>query len=312
MMGRRFRSALTDWEAADRDPEYLVRGNRLAVFDDWSVASSLSESEREFHDACTAAESAVWRSRRRRRRTIVALLVTVAVVTSTLGVVAVVQARRAEQQAQVAKARELTSAAVAALDTDPELAGLLALAAADTAEPTVDTISVLRRATSANRLSARHAWPDSIDHMVGIALSSDGTLAAYAGPLVRDPDIDRLEVRDVATWSVLWSIETRSYGVDGIWFSPDSTKLVTGLSTWTDEDVPRGVRVYRHAVGRDRGDAWARPVWGDGQRRDINHSDRASVATCRRLVHVGRRRGRSTEFARAGRSGRRRSDPDRA
>ena len=80
--------------------------------------------------------------------------------------------------------------------------------------------------------------------MVGIALSPDGTLAAYAGPLVRDPDIDRLEVRDVATWSVLWSIETRSYGVDGIWFSPDSTKLVTGLSTWTDEDVPRGVRVY--------------------------------------------------------------------
>ena len=194
-------------------------------------------------------ESAVRRSRRRRRRTIVALLVTVAVVTSTLGVVAVVQARRAEQQAQVARARELTSAAVAALDTDPELAGLLALAAADTAEPTADTISVLRRATSANRLSARHAWPDSIDHMVGIALSPDGTLAAYAGPLVRDPDIDRLEVRDVATWSVLWSIETRSYGVDGIWFSPDSTKLVTGLSTWTDEDVPRGVRVYRTRSG---------------------------------------------------------------
>ncbi len=258
IIGRRFRAAMSEWESSGRDAGYLLEGSRLAAFADWADSFRLSGAEREFHDACTRAEDRQHRARRRRRRIAGGMLAGVAVVTSALGIVALAQARRAddnaatalaerdraESQTRVARARELTAAAVSSVGTDPGLAKLLSLAAVDAADATPETISVLRRAVAADRTVARHPWPDSIDRMAAVAISPDGAMVAYAGATVGDPEVDHLEVREVATWSLVWSAETRGYGADGIWFSPDSSRLVVGLSTWTDDDVPVGVRVF--------------------------------------------------------------------
>jgi DNA-binding SARP family transcriptional activator/WD40 repeat protein/tRNA A-37 threonylcarbamoyl transferase component Bud32/energy-coupling factor transporter ATP-binding protein EcfA2 len=263
ILGRRFRSALNDWESSGRDADYLLSGARLAAFDEWSAAATWTAPEREFHAESVGAEETRRRARRRRRRTTAGLLVVVSLVTAALAIVATLSARdaresaaaavverdRAEQQSRVARARELSTAAIAALDTDPALAKLLALASIETAAPTMETISVLRRAMAADVVTARHPWPATFDHMVAVALSPDGTLVAYGGPTREDPDVDRLEVVDVATWSVLWSRETRGHGADGLYFSPDSDTLVMGMTTWMDGDFPLGVDVRSASTG---------------------------------------------------------------
>ena len=263
VIGRKFRLAVADWEASGRSADYLLSAGRLAAFDEWADSASMTEAERAFHHSSIRAEDARRRTRRRRRRATVGSLIAAAVVATALAGLATVSAQRArtsaaaaaaerdraEQQAGIARARELTAAAVSTLGTDPGLARLLILASLDAADPSPEAVSTLRRAVQADVVTARHPWPSEIDHMVAVALSPDASLVAFGGPTRRDLDIDRLEVRDTATWSLLWSNETYGHGIDGLYFTPDSQRLVFGMSAFLDGEFPTAVEVRDAATG---------------------------------------------------------------
>lgn len=116
IMRRRLGVALADWESAGRNEEYLLHGGRLRQFESWSRESDLavSEAEREYLRASRAREEAAGASRRRRRTLLAAALGALAVAAAVLGVIALVQKSRADDQRQIAEEQ----AAVAAAEAD--------------------------------------------------------------------------------------------------------------------------------------------------------------------------------------------------
>ena len=138
---RRLAAAVSEWESAERDPSYLLRGARLDQVHEWvdTTTLALSDADRayvaegvEVQRAVSERERAMERRSVRRLRSLVALGVAAALVATTLTVVAVNQRGRAEDEARVSRARELAAAAVANLDVDAERSILLAMEAVDT------------------------------------------------------------------------------------------------------------------------------------------------------------------------------------
>jgi len=134
-------SAVAEWEAADRDPSFLLRGSRLDQVRAWAETTTLvlSEGHRAYVDESAAVqreleerERAMERRSIRRLRSLVALGVAAAMVATILTVVAMRQRERAEEAARIALARELAAAALANLEVDPERSVLLALEAVET------------------------------------------------------------------------------------------------------------------------------------------------------------------------------------
>ena len=82
-----------------------------------------------------AARTSAAGDRRRRRAVLVALAVAAAV-SAVLAAAALVSRERARDQEALATSRELAASSIAVLDRDPELSVLLALEAAEAAEPT--------------------------------------------------------------------------------------------------------------------------------------------------------------------------------
>jgi DNA-binding SARP family transcriptional activator/ABC-type glycerol-3-phosphate transport system substrate-binding protein len=148
--------AAAEWEAADRDPDYLLSGSRLALHDHrddrTQGAVVLTSSERAFLEASRERrdlavteeaerqrhELELERRARRRLRTLVAVLASAALLGVGLTGYAVVQAREAREArdqavaaSELLRGRELSSLAVARRQTDPELSLLLALHAVD-------------------------------------------------------------------------------------------------------------------------------------------------------------------------------------
>jgi WD40 repeat protein/class 3 adenylate cyclase len=114
---RRLAAAAREWEAADREPSYLLRGSNLAQFDALAAESTiaLTELEREFVDASrTANELELARQRRqnRRLRTLLAGAVGLLVLAVIAGVLALVSRSNAQHEAQVALGRQLGAEAV--------------------------------------------------------------------------------------------------------------------------------------------------------------------------------------------------------
>jgi WD40 repeat protein len=173
---RNHRSLATEaeqWEDADRDPSFLLRGSRLERLEAWAARSgfALNSAEREYLEASLqervaerAAEAAQRRRERfierrsvRRLRALVAVLAASALVATSLTVVALNQRNRAERESMIATARELAQAAVANLDVDVERSMLLALEAVETTYRVDGTVlpeaeEVLHRAVQAHRL----------------------------------------------------------------------------------------------------------------------------------------------------------------
>jgi DNA-binding SARP family transcriptional activator/ABC-type glycerol-3-phosphate transport system substrate-binding protein len=146
---RRLANAAAEWQAADRDPAYLLRGPRLEQSTAWAADTDLSlhPSERAFLESSVAerdAEAAAEQERgrreerlrrktRQRTRQLVGSGVVLALV-ATVAAFAVTQRneanRLARELADTAEPRRLADASVLARD-DPELAMLLALESLD-------------------------------------------------------------------------------------------------------------------------------------------------------------------------------------
>lgn len=256
ILGRRFRAALTDWERNDRHDDYLLTGSRLAPFTGWAGSSSLTPEEQSYYRASRDRDEEERNARRRRRRTLAGILVSAAAIASTLGTLAAVQATRATAEAQLARARELSAAAQAALDTDPSLAKLLAVASADLAEPTVDTLSVLHQAYARDPVIDRYMW-SSGGGFLSTDLHPDGT-RLVASSSIPEP-VGHIEVYDFDLGETIWSYETGhpSIVIDEARFSPDGNWVVAGLywQTGTGSDqAPLSDRLGIHIWDAETGE----------------------------------------------------------
>jgi len=265
ILGRRFRASLTDWERNERHDDYLLTGSRLAPFTSWAETSSLTLEEQGYYRASRDKDEEQRNARRRRRRTLTSILASAAVVASTLGILAAVQATRATAEAELARARELSAAAQAVLDTDPSLAKLLAVASADLAEPTVNTLSVLHQAYARDPVIDRYVWSSGRGFLT-TDLHPDGT-RLVASSSIPEP-VGYLEVYDFDREETIWSYETGhpSIIIEEARFSPDGIWVVAGLYWQADFgsdqaplsdrlgihiwDAETGELIRRHDLGR--------------------------------------------------------------
>ena len=189
---RRLDSAAAEWETADRKPGYLMSGLRLAQLEDWQARTdmTLSPTESEFLAESQAAAAAARRieeerqahelmlERRAKTRTriLLAVLTVAALVSAGLTVFALRESGQAEEAARLSRSRELAAFSVSSLQTDPELAVLLAVEAVETTgsageDVPAEAVDALHRALAALRTVFR------LDSTF-TAISADGSLVA--------------------------------------------------------------------------------------------------------------------------------------
>jgi DNA-binding SARP family transcriptional activator/ABC-type glycerol-3-phosphate transport system substrate-binding protein/energy-coupling factor transporter ATP-binding protein EcfA2 len=219
-MQRTLASETAEWEAADRNADYLLTGTRLALFEQWSAETDLhlTPVEQAFLDTSInqrASREAAEATRREREielerrsvsrlRRLVGVLAVAVIAAAGLTAYAVNEGREAdrlaaEEQAQRILAQEerataelnaarvtaaeLTAASVASLNEDPQLGLLLALHA-------VDIMTILEEPIPVDTVAALH-WaiqasriPYPMDTKPGVAISGpNGLQGIYNLPL---------------------------------------------------------------------------------------------------------------------------------
>ncbi len=263
--------AADSWEAMGRPPSELYRGTRLARALDWraGTTSELTPTEQAFLDAGRDLADAESRSaelrlseQKRANRRLRASLVGVAsllVVALVAGVLAVREGQRADAAAVTSQVRELAAASRAATASDPELAVLLALQAAETSqaasgEPAREAVEALHGAVLASRIE--RVIPD-----VGgnVAWSPNGDTFSTEGP----EETGLVQVRDAGTGAVETSFPGHDIDVNDVAFSPNGLLATTGddgaLRVWD----PQGGRLVAEVVGEGE-------VWGPSFSADSN------------------------------------------
>jgi WD40 repeat protein len=123
---RRLTEAAREWQTA-KDESLLYRGARLAQAVEWREKNraALNEMEREFLSQSVAGHKAA----ERRRRRIITGLAAGLLIAVALATLAIIQWRRANEQAQIARSRQLAATSLSVIDTQPDLALLLSVEA---------------------------------------------------------------------------------------------------------------------------------------------------------------------------------------
>jgi WD40 repeat protein/transcriptional regulator with XRE-family HTH domain len=179
---RRLTEAARTWNDLDQDPGSLWRGTRLASAEDSfgpEHRSGLTPPECAFLTASTAARDhdtrTAARTTRRLRTLTVALSVFLALAV-TASLIALNQTRTSEQARLVALSRQLAAQSSAVSGSNPDLAGLLAVAAYRTS-PTAEAADSLSDA-AARPLQRGLAAASSGDSIESMAVSPDGRTLA--------------------------------------------------------------------------------------------------------------------------------------
>ena len=220
-METRLKATATEWEAAHRDPGFLLSGSRLDLFEAWSAATDirLDAPERELLDASLAERRRVESAERDRRdqerrlerraatwlRALVAVLLVAVVGASGLLAVVWRQAEGAREDRAIATARELAVAANGRLDVDPALSLLLAVeaarATADRGWITEEALDALHWAIQETRIPYPiEAAPSAI------RIARDGPRGVYLLP-----GADLIELAATGAGRVLTIGECRAY-----------------------------------------------------------------------------------------------------
>jgi WD40 repeat protein len=254
------RLALTagEWDAAGREPSFLLRGSRLEQFASWAAGTDvkLSALEREYLDASVSARDAgraVERARQQREvslqrrsvnrlRALVAALTIGVLAAGTLALVAQERGTRAEREARIATARELTFAAMHNLNVNTEQSLLLALRAVETTRRVDGTVlpeaeEALHAALQAHRLVLTVPG-----YRARFTTEGSQLLIVGSGP-------GQADVRDVRTGSLILTRSVRGrdqahFISTELVFSPDGRRFAT-----TTDDYH--VAVYDTASGQE-------------------------------------------------------------
>lgn len=163
---RMLNEAVQEWVDADRDDGFLISASRLASYDDWPHTPAVQPTREEAEFLARSREERRARHREKRRATqrlrgLVVATTVIALIASGLAVLAVERAGEAEAAADAARAREMSQASAAVLDSDSDLALLLAMEAVRLAGDTVpEATSALHAAVSQDRLllSVHEGW----------------------------------------------------------------------------------------------------------------------------------------------------------
>jgi DNA-binding SARP family transcriptional activator/WD40 repeat protein len=255
------------WDSMGRPGGDLYRGARLMAALEWweKTQYDLTDVETAFLEESKAEEESearviaerASRERRQNRRLRIllgvgGLLLFAVIVAGVLAVQSRLEAQverdAAESEAKRARASELSAYAVNALDTDPPLAKLLAVASAQLTPPTIDTLSVLHRVWAADQVIASYLWTQEEEAVLWTDLHPDGSRlvsAGYAWGASR-----HLEVADLLTGDVLWSFDTgnEAVGIDRPRFSNDGEHVVAGVS-WSPLDEAQSNQPDEDQVG---------------------------------------------------------------
>jgi WD40 repeat protein len=242
-----------DWNDADRDESYLLRGARLAQSAELSRTSheELGHTERAYLAASQARASAdlehTRRTNRRLRRLVAGLAILLLAAITASGF-ALRATNTAQQQTLIARSRELAARAVGLLDDEPHGALLVALESFRSA-PTNEAMAALTAGLS--RPQHRMTKLTGHEHYVrSVAFAPDGATVASAG---LDGRIRRWDAQ---------SGEPIGTPIDGpgdaIWevaYSPDGSELAaaTGDGTIRRYDAVNGDPLGNPLTGNEQG-----------------------------------------------------------
>jgi WD40 repeat protein/DNA-binding CsgD family transcriptional regulator len=253
--------ATNEWIVGDRDESFLIRGARLASIETWASDTHLilTEEEREYLSASLTArqeKAAVEQQRQekqkrlerksnRRLKALVGVMALGLVIAAGLTFAAISFASRAEQQQRFAEGqqrlvlvRELTSAALTNLESNPERSLLLALEAAEITHEVDGTVlpeveRLLHMALQADRTEI------TIPMAGLVAFSPDGKILA-----IGDSN-GTLKLWDTGTGQEVYTLNGHLNLISDFSFSPDGQFLASAsfdqqVKIW---DVASGAQV---------------------------------------------------------------------
>ena len=217
---RRLSDQARQWERGDREEGLLYRGALLARWSELGTAG-LNPLEREFLAASREREDAEGRSRRRRRRVAFGGLLAALVIVAAVAALALRERSTAIDERDTARSQQLAADAELALESDSELAVLLALEAMDI-QRTPEAERALRQATHESAALGVHDAHDGSVADVAIGpdgriatAGSDGAVVIWDGGASGDPTLVR--VSDAPLEAVAWGTAGRvlAAGEDG-------------------------------------------------------------------------------------------------
>jgi WD40 repeat protein/energy-coupling factor transporter ATP-binding protein EcfA2 len=247
---RRLTEAAREWQA-HKDESLLYRGARLAQAVEWRERNemALNPLEREFLDASLAAQQLV---ERRRKRAIIGLAAGL-IIAVALAALAVVQWRRADEQAKIALSRQLVAQSLAFMENQPDLGLLLGIEANRVSDSYEARSILLVDMQYREYLEALLHGPTSDVHKV--VFSPDGKLlAAASGTKGRDNSV---RLWDVASGQLIrealiahpGTVQCVAFSSDGkILASSDSSGLIILWDVPTLQPIGQPLKGHRGFV----------------------------------------------------------------